>query len=280
MPNRILRPGILSSERVDALSYEAEVFYRRLMSKVDDYGRFDAHWRVLRSELYPMRTERISQEQIETWLEECTRTLPGEEEPLVRVYSVGRKQFLELTNFRQRIRVKAESKYPEPATGGNERGERRSEDGHMRAYTGNSTLPPTTPSPTTPSTTTPPEGGAGGNQNGTNAEKREDLESRQIFDELVEAYPPAGRERLEKARERLREALAIGCKVHGLSRAEVLEQIRDGLARWKLSERWQSGRVHAMHNWLREGLWREHPVAVTDATKVARRAEQARAGRG
>ena len=36
MPNRILREGILTSERVNALSWEAEVFYRRLMSAVDE----------------------------------------------------------------------------------------------------------------------------------------------------------------------------------------------------------------------------------------------------
>ncbi len=48
MPNRILREGILTSERVNLLSWEAEVFYRRLMSVVDDYGRFHAHPALLR----------------------------------------------------------------------------------------------------------------------------------------------------------------------------------------------------------------------------------------
>jgi hypothetical protein len=42
MPVRILREGILTSERVDTLSPAAEVFYRRLMSVVDDFGRFSA----------------------------------------------------------------------------------------------------------------------------------------------------------------------------------------------------------------------------------------------
>ena len=41
MPNRIIREGILSSDRVDQLDPPAEVFYRRLMSKVDDHGLFD-----------------------------------------------------------------------------------------------------------------------------------------------------------------------------------------------------------------------------------------------
>jgi hypothetical protein len=66
VPNRIIRAEILSSDRVDALSAEAAVFYRRLMSVVDDYGRFEGDWRVLRAELYPLRTERITQLEIES----------------------------------------------------------------------------------------------------------------------------------------------------------------------------------------------------------------------
>ena len=36
MPTRILRDGILTSERVNLLDWEAEVFYRRLLSVGDD----------------------------------------------------------------------------------------------------------------------------------------------------------------------------------------------------------------------------------------------------
>jgi hypothetical protein len=36
MPNRILRAGIITSDRVNALDFGAEVFYRRLMSAVDE----------------------------------------------------------------------------------------------------------------------------------------------------------------------------------------------------------------------------------------------------
>jgi hypothetical protein len=43
MPNRELREGILTSERINALTFPAEVFYRRLMSVVDDFGRCPAH---------------------------------------------------------------------------------------------------------------------------------------------------------------------------------------------------------------------------------------------
>ncbi len=40
MPNRVIREGILNSQRVNKLTEPAELFYRRLMSVVDDFGRF------------------------------------------------------------------------------------------------------------------------------------------------------------------------------------------------------------------------------------------------
>lgn len=42
MPNRILREGILTSPNVARLGWAEEVFYRRLMSVVDDFGRYYA----------------------------------------------------------------------------------------------------------------------------------------------------------------------------------------------------------------------------------------------
>ncbi len=42
MPVRLIRPGILSSLRVNRLTEGQEVFYRRLLSVVDDFGRYDA----------------------------------------------------------------------------------------------------------------------------------------------------------------------------------------------------------------------------------------------
>jgi hypothetical protein len=56
MPNRILREGINDSERVNALSpVHAELFYRKLMSLCDDFGRFEANPAVLLGKLYALR---------------------------------------------------------------------------------------------------------------------------------------------------------------------------------------------------------------------------------
>jgi hypothetical protein len=71
MPTRLLREGILSSERVDLLDAPAEVFYRRLMSKVDDHGLYDARPSILRASLYPLRVDRVREADILRWLAEC-----------------------------------------------------------------------------------------------------------------------------------------------------------------------------------------------------------------
>lgn len=107
MPNRILREGILTSERVNALNWEAEVFYRRLMSVVDDFGRFSAHPSLLRAALYPLKLDTVRDANMERLLALV------EQARLVRVYEVAGKRYLEMLDFKQQVRAK-ESKYPTP----------------------------------------------------------------------------------------------------------------------------------------------------------------------
>ena len=110
MPQRILRDGILSSWRVNELTWPEEVFYRRLMSVVDDYGRFHAHPSLIRAACYPLKLEKVADSDIEKWLTACVNAA------LVRVYlAEGGKRFLEMYDFGQRIQSK--SKFPDP-TGG------------------------------------------------------------------------------------------------------------------------------------------------------------------
>jgi hypothetical protein len=71
MPNRILREGILYSDAVNSLGFKAELFYRRLMSVVDDFGRFDARADVLRSRCYPLLTHAVREADISRWLAVC-----------------------------------------------------------------------------------------------------------------------------------------------------------------------------------------------------------------
>lgn len=107
MPSRIVREGILTSERINALSPNAELFYRRLMSVVDDFGRFSANPTLLRASCYPLKLDSVKEDSISKHLAECVGAR------LIVLYTVAGKAFLELQDFRQQVRAK-ESKYPSP----------------------------------------------------------------------------------------------------------------------------------------------------------------------
>ncbi|MCW1885496.1 hypothetical protein OKA04_12220 [Luteolibacter flavescens] len=92
---------------MDKLSNPDEVFYRRLMSVVDDFGRFDARPAILRSSLYPLRIERVREADIVRSLASC------QEAGLIRLYNVDGKGYLTILDFRQQVRAK-NSKYPDP----------------------------------------------------------------------------------------------------------------------------------------------------------------------
>jgi hypothetical protein len=106
MPDRVVRAGINTSEKVDLLSDSAEVFYRRLMSCVDDYGRYDGRPTILRAAIYPLRLDRVSDDDVLKWIYEC------ESAGLVRHYIVSGKPYIEILAFNQRTR--SASKFPAP----------------------------------------------------------------------------------------------------------------------------------------------------------------------
>lgn len=107
MPNRVIRESILDSDRVNQLSWPGEIFYRRLMSVVDDFGRCDARSELLRSKLYPLRLGVVSSSDIVKWLDECSRA------GLIRQYTISNREYLEILNFNQTVRIK-KGKVPPP----------------------------------------------------------------------------------------------------------------------------------------------------------------------
>ncbi len=133
MPNRILRDGVLTSERVNALSFEAELFYRRLMSVADDFGRYPANPTLLRSAVYPLKPDHYNENQIDGLLRECA------DAGLLTVYRVDGRLYLELLDFRQRTRA-MKSKWPSrdgQMTVTCQAGDRPTQDsrGHVRTET-------------------------------------------------------------------------------------------------------------------------------------------------
>lgn len=124
MPNRILREGILTSTRVNQLPPAAELFYRRLLSVVDDYGRFHAHPAILRTACYPhpQKLGTTSESDVSSWLNLVSHA------GLIRLYTVKGISYLEVADFRQRVR--SESKYPPPPGDPPDRPPDRHVDGH------------------------------------------------------------------------------------------------------------------------------------------------------
>lgn len=157
LPNRILRDGIIDSRAINALSDDAELFYRRLMSVVDDFGRFEADPVLLRTKVFPRKSSTWTEERISACLRECSETFyfdrpTGKRLPLIVVYHKFDSVFLEIQNFGQRLRPRVKSKYPDPLAetrGGFPRD--AAECGETREKTASRARTP-------PPTTTPPKG--------------------------------------------------------------------------------------------------------------------------
>jgi len=105
MPNRILRDWT-DSETIEMLDVHAERFFVRLIMKVDDFGRYTANSKMLKSTLFPLKSD-IRETDISRWLAACNNS------GLISLYNIASKEFLEIKNFKQRLRQSVE-KYPAP----------------------------------------------------------------------------------------------------------------------------------------------------------------------
>lgn len=106
MPGRYLRDGILTSAPVNSLSAHAELFYRRLMSVVDDFGRYYAAPTILRAACYPLQIDRVREADISRHLAEAQRA------GLIVLYTVDGTAYL---SFRKVDPPRAKtSKFPAP----------------------------------------------------------------------------------------------------------------------------------------------------------------------
>ncbi len=106
MPSRIIREGILTSPKVNQLTSGAELFYRRLLSVVDDYGRYHAHPTLVRAATFPTKMDVVEDAHVTKWLNETIKV------GLVNIYERDGHKYLEVINFGQKVRAK--SKFPAP----------------------------------------------------------------------------------------------------------------------------------------------------------------------
>lgn len=107
MPNRWVREDAIESESVNAASWLAEVFWRRLLNRCDDFGRFTANLTLLRTKIFPLQMDKVSEADLARLLSEC------ETVGLLFTYTGGDgKPYLALNKF-EKGRAKS-SKYPDP----------------------------------------------------------------------------------------------------------------------------------------------------------------------
>ena len=107
MPNRIIREGLIDSDKMASLGWAEQVLFVRLMLIADDFGRFDGRPEIVLSRAYPMDLGRVVLSEVKSWLDSLLRA------GLVLRYVVENKPYLLIPNFNQRLRIK-KSKYPCP----------------------------------------------------------------------------------------------------------------------------------------------------------------------
>jgi hypothetical protein len=97
-----------ASEKIDLISFQAEVFFIRLCMKADDYGSFHASPKLLKSFLFPLRSGSIRETDITRWMAECQKA------GLLSFYNADSKPYVRIINFGQRLRNK-KNRFPDPA---------------------------------------------------------------------------------------------------------------------------------------------------------------------
>lgn len=105
MPNRILKESVCTSDSIDALSWFEEVLFYRLITKCDDYGRYDGRAAIIKGNCFPLKD--ITNRDIEKALNKLSAV------GLVRAYEVQGRPYLQLVTWEQHQQIRAKkSKYP------------------------------------------------------------------------------------------------------------------------------------------------------------------------
>ena len=107
MPNRILKESICTSEEIDALTVDQEVFFYRLMVVCDDYGLMDARPAILKARCYPLKSIDIKRIQV---MLDALNTVE-----LIRLYQVEGKPYLHIAKWERHQSIRAKKpKFPQP----------------------------------------------------------------------------------------------------------------------------------------------------------------------
>lgn len=112
MPQRFLRPGITNSARWNRVSLRCQSLYIRLLTLVDDYGRYDGRPAVIWGQCFAIWNAENPDQQI-TCADVCSDLQQLAAKELINTYSVGDKDVVEITQWQERVREGSVSKWPE-----------------------------------------------------------------------------------------------------------------------------------------------------------------------
>lgn len=110
MPQRFLRPGITNSDRFNGVSFEAQSLFLRMLTVVDDFGRYDGRPSVLHGSLFAVWNDQNPKKAID-----CKQTAALCEElshkGLVKFYKTEGKTVAQIEQWSEKPRAE-KSKYP------------------------------------------------------------------------------------------------------------------------------------------------------------------------
>jgi hypothetical protein len=113
MPQRFLRPGLRNSELWNKVSFPAQSLFVRLLTLVDDYGRYDGRSAVIWAESFAVWNDQNPTDAID--LQQCDKLLQQlAATRLITVYTAESKRVLQINQWQERIRDGVKEKWPKP----------------------------------------------------------------------------------------------------------------------------------------------------------------------
>jgi hypothetical protein len=115
MPNRDLKESNRRSPSLQLLSDAAERLWYRLLTAVDDFGRMEADPEVVFTTCFQRVPNGWTIDKVKKCLFELSSKAPKGDRPLIVIYEVGMRSFIQILSASSHIYRRAkESKYPTP----------------------------------------------------------------------------------------------------------------------------------------------------------------------
>lgn len=115
MPVRIIKEDICSSYSLAVISAEAERLFYRLLTKTDDYGRFDADPQIVMSRCFERPSKDITLDNVKVWMHELAKPINGEKKGMISFYLADGRIYGIFNNMSKHHRKRAKyARYPPP----------------------------------------------------------------------------------------------------------------------------------------------------------------------